>query len=335
MLGGTQWLGGEVARAALAAGHHVTCLARGSTVPSGARMVRADRDDDQALAAVAGRRWDAVIDLATAHGHVRRAARDLAHADRYVFVSTASVYRDLSQAGITEDAPTYPPLDAHAMDSMEQYGAAKVSGERAVIAAFEPDRFAVVRPGLIGGPGDPSGRTTYWPLRFARPANGSVLVPAAELPTSVIDVRDLAAFLLALAEGTASGTFNAVGRSLPLSEHLRLARAAAGHDGPLLSAPDDWLIAHGVNQWAGPRSLPLWLHDAAALGLGAIDNSRALAAGLSLRPLADTLRDILAWAAASGIEAATGSGLTASEERELLAALTSSFPGASPPSWGK
>jgi 2'-hydroxyisoflavone reductase len=318
LLGGTAWLGSTIAAAAVRNGHDVTCLARGEAVPDGARLVRADRDHDSALDAVGAQRWDAVIDVARQPGQVRRAVRDLAvAADRYVFVSTVNVYASQKNPGGDEDAALLPPLEADAMGSPDDYGPAKVACEEAVRAGFGVERSAIVRAGLIGGPGDPSGRTTYWPHRFAHPSNpeGAVLVPdAPEVPTALIDVRDLAAWLVRLAAGGA-GTFNALGVASPLSAHLALARSVAAHTGPLVSAPEDWLATHGVAEWSGPRSLPLWLTDRDWYGMNVRSTARARAHGLTLRPLADTLTDALA------AGHAPGAGLTDADERELLAAL--------------
>lgn len=324
VLGGTARLGGAIVEAALAAGHEVTCVARGPGVPRGAALVNADRDRDDALSAVPAGRWDAVVDVGTHPGHVRRAVRDLAAAaDRYVYVSSCNVYASLAEDGIDEDAPLNAPLAADAMDSTDDYGAAKAACEQAVLAGFGREK-SLVRPGLIGGPGDPTGRTAYWPLRFARPAGpeGEVLVPdSPEQPTSVIDVRDLAEWIVRLAEGAAAGSFNAAGDPLPLGRHLGIARAVAAHGGSLVPASPDWLAGHRVAQWAGPRSLPLWISEASVQGIGSLSNARAGAAGLALRPLAETLTDTLSWGRAHRIETVTGAGLCDDDECELLTEL--------------
>lgn len=327
VLGGTAWLGHTVAATALDAGHQVTCVARGTAVPHRASLVRADRDDDDALSTVVSSRWDAAVDVASAPGHVRRAVRDLAPvADRFVFVSTVNVYASQAEVGADEDAALLDPLRADAMGSLDDYGSAKVACEQAVLDGFGAQRSAIVRPGLIGGPGDLSGRTGYWPMRFARPSNpeGRVLVPdVPKMPTSLIDVRDLTDWILRLAEGRAAGVFNAVGDSVSYPDHIDVARAVAGHLGEVILAPQEWLIDHDVAEWSGPRSLPFWLSDRSLWGLAARSNARARAAGLTLRTLSETLADSLAW----GLQhhsagAARGAGLTDEDERELLAALT-------------
>ncbi|MDQ1206452.1 NAD-dependent epimerase/dehydratase family protein [Microbacterium sp. SORGH_AS_0862] len=317
VLGGTAWLGRTTAASAISAGHDVTCATRGTDVPDGARHVRVDRDDPDGLAPLADTRWDAVIDVSRQPGQVRRATRGL-RAHRYVFVSTCNVYASQAEIGADESATLLDPLDVDVMTDPEDYGRAKVACEDAVREVFGTDRSAIVRPGLIGGPGDPTGRSTYWPRRFAAPSNpdGVVLAPDAPgLPTALIDVRDLAAWLVRLAEGAGSGAFNAQGEPHPLPEHLEAAKAAAGHRGEVVTAAEDWLAAQGVNEWSGPRSLPLWLRDETWYGMNARSTARAVGAGLDRRPLESTLADVLGGAVVSG------AGLTDEEERELLAQL--------------
>lgn len=318
ILGGTAWLGRRIATEALTRGHEVTCLARGTAVADGARLVRADRDHDDALAGVASEHWDAVFDVARQPGHVRRAVRDLAGvAGRYVFVSTGNVYASQAELGADEDAPLLAPLAADSFTDPDDYGPAKVAGEEAVLAGFGATRTLIARAGLLGGPGDPTGRTTYWPWRFAHPAvEGSVLVPdAAELPTAVLDVRDLAAWLVGCVEDGVGGVFTAGGVAVPLPDHLEAARAAASSTAAPVLAPEQWLLERDVNQWAGPRSLPLWLADRDWYGMNARSTARAEAAGLVRRPLEETLRDSLA----AGF--AGGAGLADADERELLGEL--------------
>lgn len=323
ILGGTAWLGRAVAEAAIRLGHEVTCVARGSAVPAGASLVRADRDDDDALFEVASSRWDAVIDVARQPGHVRRAVRDLEPvADRFVFVSSCNVYSSQAEVGADEDAVLMDPLGADAMGSPDDYGAAKVACEQAVLAGFGSRRSAIARAGLIGGPGDPSGRTGYWALRFAQPSNPEhrVLVPEVpELPTAVIDVRDLADWLLRLAEGEAHGIFNAVGEPVLFPAHIEAARATAGHTGPLVLASEGWLAKQGVAEWSGPRSLPLWLSDRSWYGMNTRSNVRARKAGLMIRSLPETLADSLAWDLEHDGGVTRRAGLTDEDERELLA----------------
>lgn len=322
VLGGTGWLGGTVAATALARGHEVTCVSRGgSTPPAGARHVVADRSEPGAYAALADEHWDAVVDVATQPGHVRGAVAALAgSADRYLLVSTVSVYAANDVPGADESAEVLPALAADTMTSPEEYGHAKVACEAAVTAALGPARCLIARAGLIGGPGDRSGRSGYWPWRFAHPAaaDGSVLVPADdEQYAAMIDVRDLADWLVRCAETGTTGVFNAAANARPLGEHLAVARQVAGHTGPIVAVPDGWLAEHGVNEWMGPRSLPLWVADPEWRGFGARSTALAEAAGLTSRPLEQTLADTLAWEDTQSHP--HGAGLTDDEERELLA----------------
>ena len=326
MLGGTAWLGREVVRLALADGDEVTCLARGSTsVPEGAVLVRADRTAPGAYDDVTGREWDLVVDVSRQPGQVRTAVDALAGSSRHlVLVSSGNVYAHHAAVGEDETAPLLPALEGDVMESMATYGEAKVACEQLALAGFGPERVLVARAGLIGGPGDVFDRTGYWPLRFSRPAleDGSVLVPdAPQLGTSVVDVRDLARWLLDAGRDRVAGTMDAVGPVLPLEEHLETARTVAGHTGPVVRAPEDWLLEQGVEPWMGDRSLPLWLPDPEWSGMGTRDGGRARAAGLVCRPLAETLADTLAWEFARPTGTARRAGLTDDEERALLSAL--------------
>ncbi|KQV73482.1 oxidoreductase [Nocardioides sp. Root122] len=324
ILGGTNFVGRATATDALARGHDVTCLARGTkrSPPHGARHVVADRTTPEAYDDVAGERWDAVIDVATQPGHVRSAVAALSGStDHWLHVSTISVYADHSVEGADETAELLEPLAADEMGSMEDYGHAKVACEQAVTAALGPDRSLLARAGLIGGPGDLSGRTGYWPWRFAHPAtdDGSVLVPVDPgCRTALIDVRDLAAWLVHCAGTGATGAHDVIANAAPLADHLATAREVAGHTGPVVEVGPEWLAGHGVAQWYGPRSLPLWVGPEDSPGLASRPTTRARAAGLSPRPLVETLADVLAWE--GGREQPHGSGLTDEEERELVSA---------------
>lgn len=349
ILGGTAWLGRTIARAALQAGHAITCVARGQsgTVPEGARLEVMDRDAvpsgpnaDDPLAALADHAWDLVIDLTRQPGQARRAVAVLGPSTRHwVLVSSISVYADTGHAGQDEEAATVGPLVAD-LAGPADYAAAKRACELAVLAATArgtPQRALLARVGLIGGPGDPTGRSLYWPQRFARPSmpDGRVLVPDEPmLPTQLIDVRDLAQWLLHAGERGLEGVFNVCGDSLPLADHLRIAARVgrevagtpAGHTAAQTAGDTAgaqavsaaWLTDHGVTPWAGPRSLPLWVPRPSHDGFGAFSNARAKLAGLRLRPLHDTLADTLAWAEDSGQTAWPLAGLSPDDERALL-----------------
>ncbi len=327
VLGGTAWLGGHVAGSALQMGHQVTCVARGvsGTVPDGAVLVAADRTKPGAYDRVAEDEWDVVVEVSRQPGQVRSAVAALAARTRYfVFVSSANVYADHSTPGQQEDGALLPPLAGDVMESMETYGEAKVACEQHVLAAFGPRRALIARVGLIGGPHDVFDRTGYWPLRFARPAteDGAVLVPdAPALLTQVIDVRDLAAWLVDAGCHGVAGVFNATGETVLLAQHLEVARRVAGHTGSVIRADQQWLLAQGVEPWMGERSLPLWLTDPDWLGFNARDSSKARRAGLVTRPLDQTLSDTLAWELSRAPGFVRRAGLSDSDERALLQAL--------------
>jgi 2'-hydroxyisoflavone reductase len=327
ILGGTAWLGGYVATTAREHGHQVTCLARGDSgpVPEGATFERADRDQPDAYVRVGRQEWDAVIDVSRQPGQVRGAAQALVDRSRsFIFVSSTDVYSDTDIPGQDESAGLVAALEGDFMESMESYGPAKVASEQHVRDAFGPDRSLIARAGLIGGPGDIFDRTGYWPLRFARPASsdGSVLVPDLPgLATQVIDVRDLAIWLIDSAVRGQAGIFNVTGDELPLARHLETARVVANHAGRIVSASQEWLLAQGVEPWMGQRSLPLWVPVPEYAGYGSRDNSAAHAAGLTTRPLQETLADTLAWEMAGKPMRPRRAGLADEDERSLLRAL--------------
>ena len=327
ILGGTAWLGGHVARAALRQGHEVTCLARGTSgsAPDGVRFMQSDRDRPDACDLVAEQDWDAVVDVSRQPGQVRTAADALRRRSAsFVFISSVSAYRDTDVPGADETAALLPPLQSEVMESMQTYGEAKVACEQHVLAAFGASQSCIVRVGLIGGPGDLFDRSGYWPLRFTRPAaaNQAVLIPdAPDLMTQVIDVRDLADWIVHAALNRLAGVFNATGLPISMSEHLEVARGVAKHHGATVAVDQEWLQAHGVKPWAGPRSLPLWLPLPKYAGFSSRDSSAARANGLVTRPLKETLADVLAWELGRPTGTVRQAGLTDDEERALLSEL--------------
>ncbi|MBQ1443748.1 MAG: epimerase [Renibacterium sp.] len=319
ILGGTVFLSRNIARAAVARGHQVTALARGSRpVPAGAMLHVADRD--QGVTAFAGLtgEWDAVIDVARDPVQVGAARQALSgRVAHWTFVSTLSVYADQAVAGQDESAELLPGL-AEGADAAAEYGAAKVACEQLFRSATEP--FAIVRPGLICGPGDPSDRYGYWPARFARD-NGPALLPdLGAMATQVIDARDLALWLVELAESGTGGVFDACGPTVPWRTLIGAAMEVAGYSGRLRLADPAWLSAHGVSPWAGPESLPLWLPED-AFGLMARSGAAARAAGLRLRPFDQTLESVLADEKSRGLGRERRAGLSQAREAELLALL--------------
>ncbi|CAG7573057.1 nucleoside-diphosphate-sugar epimerase [Barrientosiimonas humi] len=325
VLGGTAWVGGQVAAEALRRGHEVVCLARGESgqVPEGATLVRGDRDAVEGYAGLTGA-FDAVVDVARDPQHVRTATEALSsRAGHWVFVSTSSVYADERTPGADESAQLRPALSPDERWTEERYAEGKVAAEQHLLATLGADRVLVARAGLIAGPGDVSGRTGYWPLRFAHPAtdDGSVLVPdSPDLVTQQLDVRDLAAWLVEAAERQVSGVVDAVGEQVRLPDYLSLVREVTGHQGPVVARSPEWLAEHEVAPWMGPRSLPLWLPLPDYAGFTARRGDRAPALGLRRRPLAETVADVLAWELRHGPGRPRRAGLTAHEERGLLEA---------------
>ncbi|MBA3524275.1 MAG: NAD-dependent epimerase/dehydratase family protein [Geodermatophilaceae bacterium] len=327
VLGGTAWLGRELARTALEHGDDVTCLARGDSgdMPSGVTAVHADRTAPDGLDVVAGQEWDAVVDVTRQPGQARAAAHALAGGGAHlVFVSTVSVYADNARRGADESSPLLDALDGDVLTEPADYGRAKVACERAVLDAVGPDRCLIARPGLLAGPGDPTGRAGYWAARFADPAGPgrTVLVPDAPgQPCQVLDVRDLARWLHASARDRVAGTMDAVGEGVTLGEFLDVAHTVAGGVGRAVPAAPEWLRRNGVAQFSGPRSLPLWIDDPAMAGFGDRPGAAARAAGLMTRPLVEILADGLRWEQEQSALPPRAAGLTAEDEHALLAAL--------------
>lgn len=322
ILGGTAFLSSEIARQALAAGHRVTCLARGSAAqpPEGVQWVQADRSLGANAYDGASGVWDAVVEVARDTVQAEGALAVLAgRAGHWTFVSSCSVYADHSTPGAREDATLLPPLPAGMESTTENYGESKSAIEQATLAAVG-DKAHLCRAGLIGGPGDATDRYGYWPARFARD-NGPVLVPdIAGHPTQVIDVRDLARWILDAAQKGVTGALNAVGDQVPFGDYVAAARTAAGYRGEVVTAPEDWLVEKGIDYWSGPDSLPLWLppgHD----GFCARSNLAARGAGLITRPWQETVADTLVDERSRGLNRHRRAGLSPATEARLAAEL--------------
>jgi 2'-hydroxyisoflavone reductase len=313
VLGGTLFLSRAVAADAVARGHDVTCAARGKSgsVPEGARHVHLDRTDPD-WSQLEGD-WDAVVDVARTPSWVASALDHLAES-HWTFVSTISVYADHSlPGGSPQTLPLLPPVtDDVDQDSAEAYGSAKVACEQDVQARAR--EALVIRPGLIIGPGDPSGRFTYWPHRLAE--GGEVLAPESpDRDTQAIDVRDLAAWIVTSAENHLTGVYDATSRVQRLGDLVdEVARAVRG-EATVVWAPAEFLLERDVTYWSGPRSLPLWLPDDAR-GMTSHDVSAAFEAGLTTRPVGETAVDTLEWLRAT--PGAPCTGLSRAEEQDLL-----------------
>ncbi|MDQ6657227.1 MAG: NAD-dependent epimerase/dehydratase family protein [Actinomycetota bacterium] len=325
ILGGTAWLGRELARQAAEAGHAVTCLARGTAAATpGVELVKADREKPGAYAGVVGRSWDVVVDVSRQPGQVREAVAALASymgsAGQWVFVSTGSVYSGGAEHHFgNEGDPTKEPLTEDVADP-EHYGEGKVACEWAVLDVLGADRVTIARVGLIAGPGDGSDRFGYWPAAFGRAVadGGPVMVPdVTDQSVQLIDVRDLAGWLLHAGVNHCAGTFDVVGAASTVGELLDAAKEAAGFTGETVAVEPDWLIDQQVAYWAGPRSLPLWLPAGHEL-LVRRTAAKAVAAGLDRRAYAELAADVLADERDRGVDRERQAGLTRAEELELI-----------------
>jgi 2'-hydroxyisoflavone reductase len=320
ILGGSLFLGRHLVEAALERGDEVTLFNRGRTGPDlfpGVERLRGDRDAGD-LAALRRGSWDAVVDTSA---RVPRWVRDSASllADRvehYAFVSSISVYAEANVPGTDESAPTHRLEDetVEEITSPEVYGGLKVLCEEAAERAL-PGRALAIRAGLIVGPYDPTGRFTYWVHRIAR--GGEVLVPEPrDQPVQLVHARDLADWMLGMAERRQAGVLNATGPEAPLTMErlLEAIRDETGSDARLTWVDERSLVESGVEPWS---DLPLWLApetNPESASFLAIDVSKALAAGLRFRPLGETIRDALEHA-----ETSAEAGLDPARERELLA----------------
>ena len=330
ILGGTGFVGPHQVRRAVERGHRVTIFNRGRSAPGlfgpDVEELKGDRETD--LRALAGRRWDAVIDesasQSTAPVWVKASANLLKdQTDQYLFISTRSVYADLSAVPMHKDAPVLTLENSPVPEGRPlPYGHAKAYAEKELHAAM-PGRATVVRPGLIIGPGDDTDRFTYWPVRIAR--GGEVLVPGDGTDhVQIIDVRDLVNFCLTLVENRTYGVFNAVGPQLgqPFAQFVQQVQAGVGAREVTYTWVDaDFLRERGAAPYG--RELPVFqVMRGRTAGFARFDLTPELAAGLTLTPTETTARDTLAWFRSLPAERQAGlkTGFTPERERELLAA---------------
>lgn len=335
ILGGTRFVGKHLVTAALARGHQLTLFNRGQQVLTSSidvETIAGDRNKD--LAKLHRRTWDAVVDTC---GYlprsVKAAAQTLsASVDRYVFISSLSVYADFSQFGIDESAPlktlTSEQLDkANQIDSSGQtsaltygdmYGGLKALCEQAAEETM-PGRVLSIRPGLIVGPDDYTDRFTYWVVRVAR--GGEVLAPGRpDRYLQLIDARDLAEWIVRMVERGETGLYNANGlpEKLTMEQLLEGCKTVSKSDASFTWVDEDFLLREKVAPWS---EMPLWLPEKAAShmrGFMFIDNTKALEAGLTFRPLHQTVGDTLAWREANGANEELKAGIDREREKTLL-----------------
>ena len=325
ILGGTGFLGPHVVEAAQAAGYRVTLFNRGKTNPHlfpDLEKLRGDRNDD--LSELEGREFDVVVDTSGYFPRQVEASAGLLadHCERYLFVSSVSAYAELNKPGLVESAKTVPMPEPYSEQMPDNYGALKAGCERAAEAAM-PGRVLIIRPGLIVGPGDPTDRFTYWPVRMAR--GGKVLAPNDPSdPVQYIDARDLAAFMVkGLGDGR-NGIYNAVGpgEQTSIGALIETCSEVAGVQSELVWAPTPFLTENEVAPW---MHLTVWVptDDPEFGGMTRVSGAKAIAAGLTFRPTEEIVADTLTWWNEQPEERRSQprAGLPATREAEVLAKL--------------
>jgi 2'-hydroxyisoflavone reductase len=322
ILGGTIFLGRHIIEAAIESGHDITLFNRGqhnTALYPDLEKLRGDRDGE--LDALKGRTWDTVVDTC---GYVPRLVRDSAFlladaVDHYTFVSTLSVYNDFRERGLREDAAVGrledETIEEVTSGSSSTYGPLKALCEQAA-EAMMPGRVLSVRPGLIVGPYDPTDRFTYWPVRVAR--GGNILAPPIpKASVQFIDGRDLARWIIRMAEHKKTGVYNATGPAelLTFEQLLEACTKTGGNNVTLVWTSPSFLAAQQVKPWS---DLPLWLPEEMR-GLLQVDMTKAISNGLTFRPLSETINDTLAWAQRRPDTYVWQAGLTPEREARILA----------------
>lgn len=328
VLGGTGFLGPHIVTSALARGHTVTLFNRGKTHPGlfpEVEKLHGDRDGH--LEALANRTWDAVVDPS---GYVPRVVKLSAellapNVGHYVFISTISVYAKEDVPDADESLAVATIADPANEDVKANYGALKALCEQAAEAAM-PGRVANLRPGLIIGPGDPTGRFTHWPTRLAE--GGEVLAPGdGKTAVQYVDGRDLGAWIVRVIEDGTVGTMNALGpaQRVTMKDVLEACNHALGGKAQLTWVDADFLDKQAVEGWS---EMPLWIDPKGEYaGFGTLQNTRAVKAGLTFRPVGDTAKDTLAWLATLSEDQrakARSSGIKPDKEAKVLAAWKTS-----------
>lgn len=321
IFGGTGFLGRHLVNAALERNHHLTLFNRGQSAPDlfpDLEQIHANRDGG--LAHLEGRRWDAVID---SNGRIPRLVREAAHtlanaADHYTFISSISVYAEPptdTTEEVTEDLPPIKLPDESVEEvTNETYGGLKFLCEEAARETF-PGKVLIIRPGLIVGPDDTTDRFTYWPHRVAR--GGEVLAPGdPEQKTQFIDARDLANWTIRMIENQQTGIYNATGPEIrpSLREILELSRSLSGSSARFTWVDEPFIEEHKLEAYT---ELPLWVPAKDSLFLKA-SNTRAREAGLTFRPLSETIQATLAWDTTRPSDLKLKAGISSEREQELL-----------------
>ncbi|MCA9943716.1 MAG: hypothetical protein KC449_09560 [Anaerolineales bacterium] len=320
VIGGTRFLGRAIVNDALAGGHEVTLFNRGQSNPDlySGEVETLIGDRDGGLGVLDGHSWDAVIDTC---GYFPRLVRDSAEklkdaVGHYTFISSLSVYSDNSQVG-QDESGTLGTIEDETVEEItgETYGPLKVLCEQAASAVMGAARALHVRAGLIVGPHDLSDRFTYWPARVAR--GGEVLAPdSPDKGVQFVDVRDLAAWTVRATQAKLHGPYNATGPDgrLTLGEVLQTCREVSGSAATFTWVSEPFLVENEVGAYV---EMPLWV-PAEYAGFDTFDCQKAIEAGLTFRPLAETVRDTLAWQATRPADYQWRGGLTPERELALL-----------------
>lgn len=321
ILGGTRFLGPAVVDAAKKSGWTITLFNRGKTNPGlfpDLEKLQGDRNGD--LKSLEGRKWDAVVDTSGYYPReVRESATLLKDSKQYIFISSISVLKDMSKPGVDETAPVATtPDETVEKVTNETYGALKALCEQAAEKAM-PGRVANIRPGLIVGPDDGTDRFTYWPVRVSR--GGEVLAPNTPAdPVQFIDVRDLGDWIVRVMDAKTMGVFHATGNPLKVGTLLDTCKAVTGSDARFTWVDAAFLAEQKVSEWG---DMPTWLSPTGDdAGGNQVSNARAVAKGLTFRPLKITVKDTLDWWKKEPAErqAKLKSGIKPEREAEVLKA---------------
>ncbi len=324
ILGGTVFVGRHLVEAALARGHEVTLFNRGqhgTELFPEIEKLQGNRDGD--LSALKGRRWDAAIDTCGYVPRIVRASAELlaSSVDHYTFISSISVFGDFTKPGLDDNSPIGKIEDETVEEiTGETYGPLKALCEQAAEQAM-PGRVLNIRPGLIVGPHDPTDRFTYWPHRIAQ--GGEVLAPGKPYyPVQFIDVRDLTEWAIRMIEQKQTGFYSATGPdyTLPTQQLLEECRSVSHSDATFTWVSDEFLLEANLTPWG---DLPLWIPvetetGAERVGLQTVNCRKAIAAGLTFRPLAETIRATLDWDATRPADVPRRAGINLEREQELL-----------------
>ena len=332
VIGGTRFYGRHFVTAALERGHELTLFNRGKQAPASPEVetIHGDRTSD--LAKLHGRRWDAVVDTCGFLPRTVEASAEVLRdaVDVYVFVSSQSVYADMSRPGNDENSPIDVLRDeqltaANAIDPSQVtaaslgnlYGGLKALCEEAAEEVIGRDRVLALRPGLIVGPNDYTDRFTYWVARVAR--GGEVLAPGdPQRHVQFIDSRDLAEWTIGMIERKQTGIYNCNGLpgAITMGQLLDECKVVSGSDASFTWVDEDFLLQEQVGPWS---ELPLWLPDVPTLkGFMYVNSDRAIEAGLTFRPLTQTIADTLSWYQTTSTNEAMKAGLSAEKEQDLL-----------------